>query len=268
MKTFIERGRRPGARPINWTMVKAAFKLSRLPLADRLHPWVRPDVNNIRYLPVNERIESQGSAPMPIELLYRLIDEASHRVIVDYCVCRKSSGCEHYPVEIGCLVLGDSGLEIAPSVSREVDVAEARRYADDAVRQGLIPFVGKIRVDNTLYGVRDRHRLLTVCFCCECCCFTRFTREMPVDLLDASYTRLDGVEIEVSDECSGCGKCVSSCLMSAIEVVDERAVISEYCRACGRCATVCPSEAITVRLTDPSFLDDAYRQINARVDHR
>jgi ferredoxin len=267
LKTPIERGSKPGTKPINWAMVKQAFKLSRLPLAGKVHPWARPDVNSMRYLPVNEAITGDGSAPMPLELLYRLIDEASHRMIVDYCVCRKSNDCESYPVDIGCLVLGDSGLEIPPSVRREVDAPEAREFTDKAVAAGLVPFVGKIRVDNLLYGVRDRHRLLTVCFCCECCCFTRYTREMPVELLDETYTRLPGVEIVVGEECTGCGKCADICFMEAVDVTSGRAVIGEYCRACGRCATSCPSGAIEVRLSDPEFLEKAYLQIRARVTH-
>jgi ferredoxin len=268
MRTPIEKGMKPGSRPINWSVLKAAFKLAKLPGADRVHPWVRPDVNNMRYLPVNEGIETPGSSAMPVELLYRLIDEASHRMIIGYCVCRRSNDCSSYPADTGCLVLGDSGLDIPSTVRREVDALEARKYADDAIREGLVPFVGKIRVDNLLYGVRDRHRLLTVCFCCECCCFTRYTREMPVELLDSTYTRLAGAEIVVTDQCTGCAECSSSCFMKAIEVVDGRAVIDAYCRACGRCAAVCPSGAIEVRLTDEGFLEDAYRQIGAHVDHR
>ena len=243
------------------------FKISRLPGVAKLHPWVRGRDNNSRFLPVNADIETPEGAPLPIELLYRLINEASHRMVIDYCACRKACGCRKYDTDIGCLVLGDSGLEIARSVSREVTPQEARKYTNSAVAQGLIPFVGKIRMDNLLYGIRDVHKLLTVCYCRECCCVARFTRHIPMEHLEPAYTRLAGVEILVGEECTGCGKCADACFMQAIEVVGERATINEYCRACGRCATVCPSDAIKVRLTDATFLEDAYRQIGARVSH-
>lgn len=160
------------------------FKLSRL------HPWVRGDRNNIRYLPVNADIDRPESFPMPVELLYRLIEEASHRVIVEYCICRKACGCEKHSSETGCIVLVDSAMEIAPSVRREVDVEEAKEHARRGVIDGLIPFVGKIRMDNLLYGVRDRAKLLTVCFCCECCCAARFTKHIPIANLEPAYARL------------------------------------------------------------------------------
>jgi ferredoxin len=241
------------------------FKLSRLPLVSRVHPWLRPDKTDMRWLPINEDIQLPGDAPMPLNLLDRFIEEASHRVIYKECGCRAAFECKSYPIDLGCLLMGDSAVEGSSSSCREVTVREAKEHSRRAVEAGLVPVVGKARVDNFLFGIKDRSRLLTVCFCCECCCITRFTRNVSMKTLEPMFPRLHGVTVEVNDDCIGCGECAEHCYIKAIEIVDGKAVIGEYCRACGRCATVCPEDAIEVRIDDPDFLDNAYDRIRSYV---
>jgi len=198
-------------------------------------------------------------------VLDRIIDEASHRVVYDYCGCRRAYGCEHYPVEIGCLLMGDSAIEGGSSHAREVTPAEAREHARAAVDGGLVPIIGKARIDNALFGIKDRGRMLTVCFCCECCCITRHLKNMPLGRVEPLFPRLEGIRIEVQEECTGCGRCAEHCYIDAITVVEKRAVISDYCRACGRCATVCPKDAITIRLEDAEFLEKTISRIRSYV---
>lgn len=245
--------------------LKPIFRLSRLPFAGRLHPWLREEKTDMRWLPINEDIELPDNTPVPLELIYRFCEEASHRVIFDRCGCRISMQCKDYPIDIGCLLMGDSALESPPEVSREVGVEEAKEHVRRAVDAGLVPVVGKARLDNFLFGIKDRHRLLTVCLCCECCCITRFTRFAPLKRVEPLFPRLEGISIEVADECVGCGECVEHCYVEAIEIKDGRAVIGEFCRACGRCATVCPNGAVKVRIDDPDFMDKAYERIKSYV---
>jgi UDP-glucose 4-epimerase len=242
-------------------------KFSWLPTLSRWHPWLRPDKTDIRWLPINEDIEATGSSPLPVQLVDTIIDEASHRVILDYCACRKAFSCKGYPTDIGCLMMGDSALEISPGVSRVVDVEEAKAHARRAFGAGLIPAVGKARVDNFLFGVKDRGRLMTVCFCCECCCLTRYTRHMPMKTLEQIFPRLDGISVEVTDECTGCGTCVEHCFINAMRLDDNRAVIGEQCRACGRCASVCPSGAVKIAITQADFLDRAHDKIRSYIKY-
>ncbi len=246
----------------------ASALLTRLPLADRWHPWLREDLTDMRWLPINEDISMPADAPLPVSLAERFIEEASHRVIAAYCGCRAGFGCRDYPVDIGCILLGDSAVEIKRYGCREVGVEEAREHLRRAVEAGLVPIVGKARVDNFIYGVKDRKRLLTICLCCECCCVTRFTALSPLEKLEPLFPRLDGVTVEVTGDCIGCGKCVSKCYIQAIEIRDGRAFIGEYCRACGRCASACPNGAISVSVTDPDFIEKAYQRIRSYVDYR
>lgn len=248
-------------------MVEMAFRLSRLPLLGRFHPWTDPATTDMRWLPINEGISHPEGTPLPWSILDRCIEEASHRVIIDYCGCRKASVCEHYPVEVGCLLLGDTAVRAARSISREVGVEEAKAHARRAMRSGLIPAIGTARVDNMVFNVEDPRRMLTVCFCCECCCLGRYLRHVPLESLDRIYPRLPGISVRVTDECDGCGTCVEHCYIKAIELAGGRAVHSDYCRACGRCAAVCPRSAVEIDLDDPEFLDKTYRCIRSHVDH-
>jgi len=239
----------------------------RIPGIDRVHPWLRKDKTDARWLPINDDICMPDDVPLPLALLERFIDEASHRVIIDYCGCRKGWQCKHYPIDIGCLMMGDSALEIKRFPGREVGVEEAKEHARRAVEAGLVPVVGKVRADNYIFDVKDRSRMLTTCFCCECCCITRYTRYVPLRSLDPLLPRLEGINLTVTDSCSGCGKCAKHCYIQAIKVTGGRAVIGEYCRACGRCAGVCPESAIEIRIDDPDFLEKTYESIRSYVKY-
>ncbi|MBN2295431.1 MAG: 4Fe-4S binding protein [Pirellulales bacterium] len=49
------------------------------------------------------------------------------------------------------------------------------------------------------------------------------------------------------DKCTGCGECVDSCPLDAIEMDGDVAKVDEdTCSDCGACVDVCPVEAITV----------------------
>lgn len=261
-KTITKRERK--ATKFALGVIENIFKLTRLPGMSH-HPWLRSDKTDMRWLPINEDIQMPENAPMPLTLLDRLIEEASHRVIWETCGCRVGYSCKDYPEEIGCLMMGDSAVECHLKGGREVGVDEAKAHARKAVEAGLVPVVGKARIDNALFLVKDRGRLLTTCFCCECCCITRFNRHVPFKLVEPIFRPLDGITVTVTDECRGCGKCAKHCYVEAIRVVDKRAVIGEVCRACGRCATVCPEGAIEIAIDDPRFLEKAYASIRSHV---
>ena len=50
-----------------------------------------------------------------------------------------------------------------------------------------------------------------------------------------------------SNTCSGCGACVDTCPVEAIEMKDDIAVVdSDTCTDCGACVDACPVEAIAL----------------------
>jgi len=47
-------------------------------------------------------------------------------------------------------------------------------------------------------------------------------------------------------KCTGCGDCVDVCLVEAISIKNEKAVISNECIDCGACVNVCPTDALSL----------------------
>ncbi len=255
-------------RPFNWKWFEAIAPLARVRWLKRVVPWFRHDELNVYFIPVNEDIELGGETPMPVAVLDEMIERSSHRVIIDKCLCRATLGCEKYPADIGCLMMGRSALEIDPGFRREATPAEAREHVRKAASAGLIPFMGKARVDNFVFGIRNKKQLLSVCFCCECCSISRFARHVPPDMRAENLNVLEGLGIEVGDECNGCGLCVKACFLQVIRVEDGRAVIGEGCVGCGRCATVCPRHAVSISLDNPGMVAEVCDRIEELIDVR
>lgn len=248
------------------SMIRA---FGRLPFLDWWHPWFKPEKTDMRWLPINEDISMPGDTPLPLEVLDRIIEEASHRAIFDHCGCREAWKCKTYPSDIGCLLMGDSALKATRSGPfREVTVKEAKAHARKAVAEGLVPIIGKARVDNFIFGIRDRKKMLTVCFCCECCCVTRLTALLPLKYVEPGLHPLEGLKVTMREDlCKGCGKCVDRCYLQAISISDGKAVISDTCRGCGRCAMVCRNKAIELEMTDPEFVEKTLDRIRSYVKY-
>ncbi len=265
-KTYVEDMFDKPSMKQSFEVAKYFFQLSRIPFfRDRL-PEFNPDKNSISWIPINRDIEGAEEIALPEEILDRLIEKARHRVVLNSCGCRKGLGCKDYPSEIGCLMMGESALKIPSKVRREVSVKEAKAHVRKAIKAGLIPITGKARIDNDIFMIPDEGKLLTVCLCCECCCVTRFSSCVPPEVMDGIQPRVEGLSVEISEDCIGCGTCVSKCYIDAIKMQGNRAVIGDMCRVCGRCAAICPENAIKLKLNNPRAVDDVVQRIEALVD--
>ncbi len=235
-----------------------------LPGVRQRHTWTRGKTNTASWIPLAENIEVPDNVPLPLEVLDRVIETASRRVLYDTCLCRMAGDCKEYPADIGCLMLGDGALKKGPmgNVGHEVSVEEAKAHVRRAVSFGLIPIFAKARADSYLFGYRDTGRVLATCYCCDCCCITKALKPWDQAVLDDFHVRPEGAIIEVDEQlCDGCGKCVKKCYMGAISMANEKAVIGNRCRICSRCAAVCSKKAIRITLTDPDWVDKAYERL-------
>ncbi|OPY28918.1 MAG: CoB--CoM heterodisulfide reductase iron-sulfur subunit A [Methanocella sp. PtaU1.Bin125] len=246
----------------------ALARATRLPVIDRVVDRALFGGDDIMYLPqdrvveVGRVIEPAGQTFLPSQAAEHFIERSGHRFIMDWCICRKASGCKDYPLELGCLFLGEATLKIDPSLGHMATKEEAKEHLRKCREAGLAHLVGRNKLDSLWLGTGQEDRLLTICNCCPCCCLWKILPSL-APAIGSKVTKMPGLSIEVTDRCTGCGACAKTCFMNAITIEDGRAVIGDQCRGCGRCAVKCPRGAIEVRMGD---LDEAVRRITAAVD--
>jgi ferredoxin len=200
--------------------------------------------DHLTFLPSEEAVSRNEKVALPGVVVDHFIERASYRFIMDACICRDASNCQNYPIDIGCMFIGEAARGINPGLGREVSIEEAKKLQRRSEKAGLINLVGKNRLDKIWLGVEPVERLLTVCHCCECCCLWKLLMVASNSIADMVH-KLDGVEVTVNEGCTGCGECMPFCFVEAISVENGRASIDEkMCRGCGRCVLNCPREAI------------------------
>jgi UDP-glucose 4-epimerase len=188
-------------------------------------------------------------------------------VIINRCTCRDACNCQNHPIEYGCTLLGEGTKEIDPRIARHVSVDEAIEHFHRTLENGLIPQTGRVKIDNFIWGVKDRGKLLTLCHCCTCCCtILKSGKYWPEKAAD-SIVKLEGLTIEViEDKCVQCGKCIDECFMGAIKLTNGRIVYDQKkCKGCGICASVCKEKAINVEIAS---VDNAVNEIYGRIKTR
>jgi hypothetical protein len=220
----------------------------------------------VQTIPVNEAIDRPGEMVLPSRVVEHFIERASVHWIMDVCICRAAEGCQDYPVELGCLFLGEAALGINPKLGRRVTREEALAHVTRCREAGLVHMMGRNRLDAFWLGVGPGHQLLTVCNCCPCCCMMGILPYL-TPRISRKIRRMPGVEVSVTDRCVGCGACVDGvCFADAIRLADDRAVIGDACRGCGRCVDVCPEGAIELSIKDGHVVDQAIAHIATLVD--
>ncbi len=252
-----------------WPLSKVAFKLGSQPF---FSPFFRPIFsarsNQAMMIPVNEVVHRDQSLALPYSLLPPLAEQASSRFIMSHCMCRRNEDCQAHPQEIGCLFLGDGAAQINPALGYTAGSHEARAHIDRAMSEGLVPLIAHTVFDSYLLGIPYR-RMLTICFCCDCCCVVRHGLRLGPPAFWDIVTRLPGLRLEVGETCVGCGICQEVCSVQAISMVDGRAAIGENCKGCGRCAETCPVGALTLHMDDHIRAQDSlFAGFNQRTDIR
>ncbi len=251
---------------------KLAYIKPSVPVLGRLMYKIRvnattPDQLNISYLPVNA-VLSVDSLPLPMIILEGMIRRSEHRIITHRCTCRDAWKCKNYDWNIGCIHIGLPTAEEDTTVAHHASVEEAIAHLHKALAAGLVPFIGHVSADNTIWNVSKDRPFTTVCFCCTCCC-TNFDyyRHLPPEA-QACIHRLHGVTVSVDrDQCIGCGKCASVCWTGAAVLGGGKSLIDpDRCKTCGVCAQACPQQAIHVSVENiEATVDDLLGRINHDV---
>jgi ferredoxin len=251
--------------------IKNIAKLSKVPLLGKLLENLFFKGDEIIYLPhdttiqINREISKPSDLVVPSEVIKYFINKTEYHWIMNFCICRSSIDCQDYPIEYGCLFLGRGIFDINPSLGKRVTRQEALDYIQKCSEAGLIHLIGKNRLDKQWLGVNDGNKLLTICNCCPCCCLWRITPILD-ERLGARIKKVDGVEINVTGDCIGCGNCTEVCFVDAIYLEENKAVISRECRGCGRCAIRCPQKAIEISFKDTDYISKSIQKIEKIID--
>jgi len=255
-----------------YSQIFTLAKLTHLPGLGRMIEYALFENDDIMYLPkdrtipVKASLTSEGELMVPSKIVEHFIREASYHWIMDTCICRKASTCRDYPINLGCVFLGEAAKGINPELGRPVSSREALAHVEKCREAGLVHMIGRNKLDSVWLNVRPGHKLLTICNCCPCCCLWRILPDITPRIGD-KITAMPGVAVKINNNCVGCGTCTHEvCFTQAIELQGERAVIDQNCRGCGRCADVCPNHAIDVDIYHPDFINNAIARISGTVD--
>jgi UDP-glucose 4-epimerase len=217
------------------------------------------------FIPVGENVEIPPNVIPPREVIMDFLNRASYLALASECVCRVGGKCRKFPKEVGTIFMGEGARDLHPSVGRSVSVEEATRHIEHALEIGLVPMIGHLMADSRLFGMKKFDRFLTMCFCCECCCFLLSNMRAIKDAFPESLLPVDGVSVEVTDRCEGCGACAPVCPVENLSLVEGMAVLGDVCIGCGCCANACASNALKVTVAPDSRV---LEELRSRVEER
>ena len=128
-------------------------------------------------LPINKSLDKSDrlaqSRITPIELVRKAVETSSYRIILHKCLCRDGFECKDYPIDTGCLMLGEACRRmVATGIAKAVTVEEALAHLDKASDLGLVPICAWAEFEAIAKGISDEDHTnyFEVCFCCPCCC--------------------------------------------------------------------------------------------------
>ena len=215
---------------------------------------------------MNQSIPVPEEYVIPTGIIEHFIRQSKYRWIMDFCICREASSCKDYPIDLGCLFLGEAVQGIDSRLGRMATEEEAVAHVKRAEEAGLVHLIGRNKLDTLWLGIGPGHKLLTICHCCPCCCLWKMLPHLD-DAIGRQVMKLPGVKVQVTDNCTGCGLCTEKiCFLNAIRMNGSIAEIGDACRGCGRCVAMCPENAIGFEMTQNVISQDVIKQLEMFVD--
>lgn len=223
----------------------------------------------VKDIEINADIPISEDTVLPNEVIKEMIRRSTHHFIMDFCICRVSTGCKDYPQDLGCLFLGKGATNISSKLGRSVSSEDAIEHVNRCHEAGLVHIIGRNKIDSIWLNTGPKDELLSICHCCPCCCLWKMIPELPEDIGNG-FLPMIGVELNFNQElCTGCGMCaLDSCFVNAIKMMEGKAEIDlDKCRKCGRCAELCENDALTISLTSDA-VNSSIERVEKLVDVR
>lgn len=219
---------------------------------------------NKKVITVNKTFSPQDEV-LPSDIVKHYINKSNCHWIMNFCICRHSSGCENYSSKLGCLFLGEASINIDSDLGRKVTKQEALEHIDKCKEEGLIHLIGRNKLDTVWLDIKPGNKLMTICNCCECCCLWKMLPNTSPQIQD-KITKMPGVTVSVTEECIGCKSCEEVCFVDALSYEDNKATISDMCRGCGRCVEHCPNNAIELTIKSLNYTEEIIVKLDELVD--
>lgn len=257
--------------------VKKYGWLTRLPILKQLyrkkhHPRGF-DVEAAQIIPMNFRVGDYESEVIPLKLMDHFIEKAGTIVLIS-CPCRVTNNCQNHKIELGCVWMGKGAANLdlnnLPGMVKDGRYAtkeEAKEHARLALKNGLVPALGKLRGDAQVYNLLEyEDEFMNFCFCCSCCCVTAGMKYGNSDY-KKYIKRMKGVTITTDPEkCVGCGECFKVCIYDGLKMIKGKSVHTNNCIGCGHCIEVCPNDAISLNFDENMEIDDVVEEIIERFE--
>jgi len=195
-------------------------------------------IPQLRTIPIGISIGVEGNVAT-YDDMKAIIEGCGDLIVVNKCICRVKmdmlgKSCKRTDLRETCFsfrALGKRYLELG--LGRAISKGEALEILDQLQEEGIV------------FQPGNSQRPIGVCCCCGCCCdilVNQRTLDSPAQFFASNYY----AKVE-SEACNGCGICVYSCNMDAIEIINEKSQINlEKCIGCGNCSIKCPEQAITL----------------------
>jgi len=246
------------------------YVLSKIPVFRKLVAQRVTENDFGAFIPINQSLGTYGSEVIPLKVFKHFIDKASNIVKMNDCPCRIYHECKDHNRDLGCMHMGNDTLNF-PSPhfrSKVISKEEALEHVRLCIEDGLIPILGRVMDEAEGFGVPDTGHFMSMCFCCPCCCIDGTIVQNASKGVSRIFKRMEGITVKVDEDlCVGCEECLEVCVFNGMEMIDSKAVVNQdNCLGCGRCETTCPNEAITITITDLSYVDKLIKDLEAHVE--
>ena len=246
------------------------FVLSKIPIFRKLVSQRIAEEDIGAFIPINKSLGTYENQLIPLKIFKHFIDKASNIVKMTDCPCRTHHECKDHNRDLGCMYMGSDTLNFPKPHFRGkvISKEEALEHVRLSIEDGLIPILGRAIDEAEGFGIPDTGHFLSMCFCCPCCCIDGTIVQEASKGLTTLFKRMEGITVKVDEDlCDSCEECLEVCIFNGVEMIDNKAVVNQNnCLGCGRCETTCPNEAITITISDLSYVDKLIKDLEAHVD--